>query len=93
MNKPLCKSDKIAVQERQDETYVLTLADTTLHHLGDIESFIWKHIDGRVSGLDLVGLVCSEYEVSEDVAKRDVEDFISEMREAGLILEADSGAQ
>ncbi len=89
MNEPVTKSDKIAVHERDDETYVLMLGDMTLHQLGDIESFIWNSIDGRLTGTNLAELVGSEYEVSLEEASSDVESFLQEMSDAGLICRPD----
>lgn len=85
MDKPIVKSPKLAAQEREDEAYVLTLADTTLHYLGDIETFVWKAVDGSRTGEQLVDLVCDQYEVERDEAERDIPEFLDNMQAAGLI--------
>ena len=85
MDRRIAKSGKLAAQERDDEAYVLTLTDTTLHYLGDIETFIWKALDGSLTGEQMVTLVCSEYEVDRTVAERDLPEFLGKMEAAGLI--------
>lgn len=75
----------MAVQEREDETYVLTLSDTTLHYLGDLETFVWKALDGQRTGEELVDLICTDYQVDRDEAKQDLADFLARMETAGLI--------
>jgi hypothetical protein len=85
MDRQIAKSGKLAAQERDDETYVLTLADTTLHHLGDIETFVWKAVDGSRTGRQLVDIVCSEYDVDRAVVERDLPEFLGKMEAAGLI--------
>ena len=93
MNDPVTKSDNVAVHERGDETYVLVLGDMMLHQLGDIESFIWNSIDGRLTGMNLAELVSTEYEVSLEEAERDVDSFLREMADAGLIRRQDHQAE
>jgi hypothetical protein len=91
MDKRFVKSDKIAAQERADETYVLTLPDTTLHHLAEIETFIWRALDAPKTGKDVAELVRAEYDVSEADAAADVEAFLSELEAAGLVTAVDDG--
>ncbi len=81
----LSKNKDIAVQDHFEETFVLNLAKSTVHCLGDIETDIWNAIDGNRSAADIVRKICDEYEVDEATARADVLEFLSDLAGNGLI--------
>ena len=63
-------------------------------HVGDLEGVftlnevgatIWRLIDGRTTGRQLMEAVRDEYEVEAAVAEKDVADFLRSLEDAGLI--------
>ncbi|MCX7829549.1 MAG: PqqD family protein [Acidobacteria bacterium] len=51
--------------------------------LNDVGSVVWEHLE---EGVDkLVERVTSEFEVSNEEARKDIESFINELKEAGAI--------
>ncbi|MBP6965769.1 MAG: PqqD family protein [Armatimonadetes bacterium] len=93
MNEPVAKSEKIAVHGREEECYVLELGGMMLHHLGDVETFIWNSIDGCRTGTNLAEMVVAQYEVAPERAAEDVSRFIGELRLAGLIRSSGAEAE
>jgi hypothetical protein len=53
--------------------------------LDGIADFIWQRLDGKRSAADLVREVVADFDVAHDVAEADVQRFLSELDEQGLI--------
>ncbi len=56
-------------------------------NLNETGALLWKTLTDGAEEKDLVAALLAEYDVPEDVAKKDVADFIIKMREANLIDE------
>lgn len=53
--------------------------------LNDVGSVVWEHLE---EGFDkLTEIITSEYDVSAEEARKDIESFINELKEAGAITE------
>jgi hypothetical protein len=52
-----------------------------------VAAFIWENIDGQKSNTDILNLIISEYDVENDIAKKDLIEFIDSLSTAGLISE------
>lgn len=55
--------------------------------LNESASFLWKQLEEGVQSDQLVATLQSEYEVSEEVAKRDVEAFLAVLSQQGILAE------
>ena len=56
------------------------------HSIEDIGAFIWNRIDGHNALDDILSEILSEYEVATTTATEDLQTFISQLMEAGLVL-------
>jgi hypothetical protein len=56
------------------------------HSIEGIGTFIWNLIDGRNNLDAILNEILAEYEVDTAIAARDLQVFISQLLEAGLIL-------
>jgi hypothetical protein len=56
------------------------------HSIEDIGAFIWSRIDGRKALDDILGDILAEYQVAETTAVEDLQLFITQLMEAGLVL-------
>ncbi len=56
-------------------------------NLNETGALLWKTLLEDADGEKLVSALLAEYDVAEDVAQKDVEQFIIKMREANLIDE------
>ena len=59
--------------------------------VNEVGAWLWDRLDGRRRVDDLVADVVSEFEVSEQQAKKDVSLFLRQLTDAGLIESEDSG--
>ena len=56
-------------------------------NLNETGALLWKILSDGADAETLVSALLAEYDVTPDIAKRDVEGFIIKMREANLIDE------
>lgn len=56
-------------------------------NLNDSGAFLWKILEKGASEEELLRAMLDEYDVSEDVAKKDINAFITKMTEADLLDE------
>lgn len=56
------------------------------HSIEDIGAFIWSRIDGNKALCDILDDILSEYQVAQTTAEEDLQAFISQLMEAGLVL-------
>ena len=74
-----------AWQEIEDRVLVVTPKTKKVHILDGCGAAVWRQI-ARPRTLELiVRQICSEYEVAESQAQRDVEFFIAECREKSMV--------
>lgn len=53
--------------------------------LNELGSFLWDLLPGAEAEDDLVKAVLAEYEVAEDVARRDIGEFLEQLRKMHII--------
>lgn len=75
-----------------DETFLLpvrgALANTVeMFALSEVGQFIWSLADGTRSVAELVACVVREFEVTEDQARIDVDEFVGQLQAYGLVDE------
>jgi len=66
---------------------IMSAVDSTFFTLNEVATVIWQAADGRTPLSDIVASkICSEFEVDPAQAERDVEQFVSELSEHGILL-------
>ncbi len=65
---------------------IVSPEDNETHSIEDIGAFIWKRIDGKNDLDTILDDILREYEVAASTAAKDLQDFITQLREAGLVL-------
>ena len=56
--------------------------------LDQVSCFVWERLDGARDTEALTQEVCSVFAVASDQARADIDSFIGELREAGLVTQA-----
>ena len=54
-------------------------------NLNETGAFLWKRLAEGAEEQDLIDALLNEYEVSEEIAKRDVNKFVSKLKQEDLI--------
>lgn len=83
------RSKQVAARLLGGEMMIMSPRDTTLFNLNDVGAAIWKCADGRTSIDEIVGRLCSEFDVTPDAARRDAETFLQEMVTHGIMFLAE----
>lgn len=66
----------------------ITVKDTAsdwFFPLNDVATLIWDMLDGTNTVSDIVAAVCAEFEVDEQTARTDVEDFVEQAQDLNLV--------
>jgi Coenzyme PQQ synthesis protein D (PqqD) len=72
-----------------EESLVMMDIDAGKYYLlDDIASFVWERLAAPISLADLVGDLCSRYDVSAAQCQADVLPFLTELHEKGLVRPA-----
>ena len=56
-----------------------------LINLNESGAFLWKQLENESDEDSLINALMAEYDVDEELAKKDVKAFVSTLKEAGLI--------
>jgi len=67
------------------EAVIVSPEDSTLHTLNEVGTLVWEAADGRTAFGDIVARICARYDVEARAAARDLEAFVEQLRERGLI--------
>jgi len=83
----IARSTAIAARMLGGEMMIMSAVDSTFFTLNEVATAIWQAADGRTPLAEIVEKrVCEEFEVEPDVARRDAEQFVSELSQQGILL-------
>ena len=71
----------------EDEHVILDKTANEYYGLEEVSAFIWTLLENPMSLNDIVKNVCSNYDVQEDQCLTDCKEFLSQLKEKGLIEE------
>jgi hypothetical protein len=88
--KYIARSTAIAARMLGGEMMVMSATDSTFFTLNEVATAIWHAADGRtpLSGI-VAQVVCEEFDVEPEVARRDAEQFVEELSRHGILLVSD----
>ncbi len=81
----LAKSPETAWRVIEGEAMILSLDNKVFRGLNSVGSRVWELIDGRRSVDEIVSQIVGEFEVTAEVASRDVGTFVAELLEKHLV--------
>jgi len=86
----VARSTAIAARALGDETMVMSATNSTLFTLDQVATVIWEAVDGMTPLDEIVAnKVCTQFDVSQEVALQDAEDVVAELAEHGLVTISD----
>jgi hypothetical protein len=85
--KYIAKSSALAARMLGGEMMIMSATDSTFFSLNEVASVIWQAADGHTPLSEIVSKrICSEFEVSPELAARDAEQFVDELSKHGILL-------
>ena len=87
--KYVSKSDAIAARLLGGEMMIMSAADSTFFTLDAVATLIWQAADGHTPLSQIAAKISKEYDVDQDQAERDAEEFVSELSKHGILLVSD----
>ena len=86
----IARASKIASRVLGNETLIMSGADSTIFTLNEVATAIWQAADGRTPLSQIVtGTVCSQFDIDPESARRDAEEFVSQLSQHGILLVSD----
>lgn len=79
------KTPHLAWRLISEKAFIINTETSVLHELDETGTFIWKLLDKTADPAIIAGLLCEQYEVSPEQAKKDTTKFLKELRVNGLI--------
>jgi len=77
--------ENVLFQEVDGEAVLLSLDEGLYYGLDDLGTRIWKFINEELELEQMVDRIAEEYEVEPERARADLENFLAELEESGLI--------
>jgi hypothetical protein len=84
----VARASRVAARKVAGEMVVLNADDSSLYVLNGIGTAVWEAVDGQTPISRIVDdVICREYEVDPERARRDVEEFVSALVSHGVLTE------
>ena len=88
--KYISRSTAIAARMLDGEMMVMSAVDSTFFTLNEVATAIWQAADGRTPLSEIVArIVCRDFDVEPEVARRDAEQFVDALAQHGILLVSD----
>src|ERR1700745_3561199 len=86
----IARSAHIAARVLAGEMIIMNSVDSTFFTLNEVATVIWQAADGQTPLAEIVASrVCQEFDVLPENARRDAEQFVSELSQHGVLLVSD----
>lgn len=85
-------NENYVLREIDEESILIPIGEASEHlngmiHLTPTAAFIWKEVDNSNSLEEIIQKLMEKYEVTEEIAKRDVYGFLTELYRRNMVLE------
>jgi len=84
------RADGLLTAAVGDELLMMSAAEGKYFNLNDVGSRIWELLAQPISADGLVAALTAEYDADADTARAEVVEFLSALRERGLLIPADA---
>ena len=85
MSRRFRRNDDVAFQSLMDQVVVVSARTREVHVLNGTGSRIWALLEHEASAADLAQALCGEYAVGAADAEAEIEMFLRELEEKGLV--------
>ena len=92
LQKKYKRNEDFVYRKIENETILVPIKDNvgdmgSIYNLNEVAAFIWEHLDGKKTLLDIKNMVLDEFQVSPEQAQADLREFVSQLKEINAILE------
>jgi hypothetical protein len=84
-DKLFSRNDNVAFRTIEGTTFLASPSSKKIYPLNSVGNFIWNKLDKTITFENLLSNICNEFEVEEDVAQSDLNEFLEELRIERLI--------
>jgi hypothetical protein len=88
--KYISRSKAIAARLLGDEMMIMSAVDSTFFTLDDVATLIWQAADGQTPLSKIAAKICQQFDVDQEQAERDAEQFVDELSAHGILLVSES---
>jgi hypothetical protein len=88
--KYISRSKAIAARLLGDEMMIMSAVDSTFFTLDDVATVIWQAADGQTPLSGIAAKICQQFDVDQEQAERDAEQFVDELSAHGILLVSES---
>jgi methyltransferase-like protein len=82
----LKRNESIAWKDLGDHIIILDSGENKMvHHLEQVSAFIWQNLDGTHTSESLLSLIASHFDISQEIAAKDLEEFLSTLLKNNLL--------
>jgi hypothetical protein len=85
------RADGVAWREIEGETLLLDLRTSTYLAVNPSATVLWRQLEVGTTRDELVAALAREYELDDELAGADVDDFLADCRARDLIEEVEGG--
>ena len=85
--KSFCRNDNVAFRTIEGTTFLASPYSKKIYPLNSVGNYIWSKLEKTMSFQNLLIDVCKDFEVEEDVAENDLEEFLKDLDKENLIKE------
>lgn len=83
----LRRREGVVAQVADDEAILLDIESGSYFALNSVGGRIWELCDGKRSVVELVTVICDEFDVPADTAKADTLEILEELKKEKLVVE------
>ena len=85
LNRKVTFADTVFAQEVDGEMVLLDMNSENYFGLDEVGTAIWQAMQEKESLKEVFEVLLEQYEVEEDVLKKDLIDFVEKLKESGLL--------
>lgn len=90
------KNENFVYRQIDDETILVPIKDNvgdmgSIYNFNEVGAYVWEHLDGKKTLLDIKSMIAGEFEVSLEDAERDLLEFVNQLEEIEAIFSGEAG--
>jgi methyltransferase-like protein len=90
LEKKYKRNENFVYRKIENETILVPIKNNVgdmscIYNMNEVGAFIWDHLDGEKTLDDILNMIADEFDVSDQDAEIDLQDYISDLNEIGAI--------